>query len=53
MSRAGNEDLVDCRDHALAMPDVASGGMPMIADADMDASWPRQPLWRSGGSTVA
>jgi DNA-binding XRE family transcriptional regulator len=37
MSRADYEDLVDSRDHALAMRDVASGGMPMIADADMDA----------------
>lgn len=37
MSRADYEDLVDSRDHALAMRDVASGSMPMIADADMDA----------------
>jgi DNA-binding XRE family transcriptional regulator len=37
MSRVDYEDLVDSRDHALAMRDIASGSMPMIADEDMDA----------------
>jgi DNA-binding XRE family transcriptional regulator len=37
MSRADYEDLVDSRDHALAMRDIAAGNMPMIADEDMDA----------------
>jgi DNA-binding XRE family transcriptional regulator len=37
MSRAEYQDLVDSRDHALAMRDIATGSMPMIADEDMDA----------------
>lgn len=37
MSRADYEDLVDSRDHAIAMRDIAAGTMPMIADEDMDA----------------
>lgn len=37
MSRVEYQDLVDSRDHALAMRDIAAGNMPMIADEDMDA----------------
>jgi DNA-binding XRE family transcriptional regulator len=37
MSRADYEDLVDSRDHAIAMREIESGTMPMIAEADMDA----------------
>jgi DNA-binding XRE family transcriptional regulator len=37
MTRIDYENLVDSRDHALAMRDIASGNMPMIADEDMDA----------------
>lgn len=31
------ESLVDARDHAIAMREVAAGAMATIADADMDA----------------
>jgi DNA-binding XRE family transcriptional regulator len=37
MSRAEYQDLVDVRDYALAMRDLAAGTMPTISDADMDA----------------
>lgn len=37
MSRTEYEDLIDARDHALALRDIAAGTMPMIADDDMDA----------------
>jgi DNA-binding XRE family transcriptional regulator len=37
MSRAEYEDLVDARDHALALRDIASGNMPLLSDEDMDA----------------
>lgn len=37
MSRAEYQDLVDVRDHALAMRDLARGTMPTISEADMDA----------------
>jgi DNA-binding XRE family transcriptional regulator len=37
MSRAEYQDLVDSRDHALALRDIAAGNMPMIAEEDMDA----------------
>jgi DNA-binding XRE family transcriptional regulator len=31
------EDLIDTRDHALAMSAVRSGSMPTVPDADVDA----------------
>jgi DNA-binding XRE family transcriptional regulator len=31
------QDLVDIRDHVLAMRDMAAGNMPIISDEDMDA----------------
>jgi DNA-binding XRE family transcriptional regulator len=31
------EDLVDARDHALAMRDVATGAMETLTEAEMDA----------------
>lgn len=37
MSRAEYQDLVDVRDHVLAMRDLAAGTMPTISEADMDA----------------
>ena len=37
LSRAEYQDLVDTRDAALAMRDVASGAMPTVRDADVDA----------------
>ncbi len=37
LSRAEYQDLVDARDAAIAMRDVASGAMPTVADADVDA----------------
>ena len=37
LSRAEYKSLVDARDHAIAMRDVAAGAMAAIADADMDA----------------
>jgi DNA-binding XRE family transcriptional regulator len=36
MSRAEYEDLVDSRDHALALRDIASGNMPLIGEEEMD-----------------
>jgi DNA-binding XRE family transcriptional regulator len=37
MDRSEYENLIDARDHAIAMRDVASGNMPVISDNDMDA----------------
>jgi hypothetical protein len=37
MSRAEYEDLVDARDHAIAMWKIAVGDMLMIPDEEMDA----------------
>lgn len=37
MPRSEYEDLIDARDHAIAMRDVASGNMPVLSDDDMDA----------------
>ena len=37
LSRAEYQNLVDARDAALAMRDVASGTMPTVGDADVDA----------------
>jgi DNA-binding XRE family transcriptional regulator len=37
MTRAEYEDLVDSRDHALALRDMATGSMPLLSEADMDA----------------
>ena len=36
LTRAEYQDLVDARDHAIAMRDVASGALPTIPDAAMD-----------------
>ncbi len=37
LTRTECQDLIDARDAALAMCDVASGAMPTVADADVDA----------------
>jgi len=37
MSRAEYEDLIDARDHAIALRDMAAGSMPILNDDDMDA----------------
>lgn len=37
MGLAEYEDLVDSRDVALALRDIAAGTMPLIDEADMDA----------------
>jgi len=37
ITRAEDQDLIDARDAALAMRDVATGVMPTIPDADVDA----------------
>ena len=37
LTRAEYQNLIDVRDAALAMRDVASGAMPTVADADVDA----------------
>ena len=37
ISRAEYHDLIDIRDHMLAMRDMAAGTMPLINDEDMDA----------------
>ena len=43
------QDLIDARDHAMAMRDVAAGTLPTVADADVDA-WLAAPtplaFWR-------
>lgn len=36
LSRQAYEDLVDARDHALAMRDVAAGAMEVLSEAEMD-----------------
>ena len=37
LTRAEYEDLVDARDHAQAMRDIASGAMETLTDAEVDA----------------
>jgi transcriptional regulator with XRE-family HTH domain len=37
LSRAEYQDLIDVRDAALAMRDVASGVMPVLSEAEVDA----------------
>ena len=37
LTRAEYEDLVDARDAAMAMRDVASGVMPVLSEAEVDA----------------
>ncbi len=37
LSRAEYQDLVDARDAALAMRDVANGTMPVLSEAEVDA----------------
>ena len=37
LTRAEYQDLVDARDHAIAMREVATGLLPTIPDAEMDA----------------
>ncbi len=36
LSRAEYQDLIDVRDAAIAMRDVASGVMPVLSEADVD-----------------
>ena len=37
LTRAEYEDLIDVRDHALAMRDIAGGGMETLTGAEVDA----------------
>ena len=37
LTRTEYQDLVDARDHAIAMRDVATGAMETLADAELDA----------------
>jgi len=37
LTRQEYEDLIDARDHAVAMRDVATGAMETLSDAEMDA----------------
>jgi DNA-binding XRE family transcriptional regulator len=37
LSRGEYEDLVDARDHALAMRDVAAGRVPLLSGDEVDA----------------
>ncbi len=37
LTRADYEDLVDARDHALAMRDIASGAVETLTGAEVDA----------------
>jgi DNA-binding XRE family transcriptional regulator len=37
LTRQEYEDLIDSRDHAVAMRDVATGAMETLSDAEMDA----------------
>jgi DNA-binding XRE family transcriptional regulator len=37
LTRAEYEDLIDARDHAQAMRDIASGAMETVTDAGVDA----------------
>lgn len=37
LTRAAYEDLVDARDHALAMRDVATGAVEALTGAEVDA----------------
>ena len=49
LRRADYEDLIDARDHAQAMRDVATGAMETLSDAELDAYLAAQsPLafWR-------
>jgi DNA-binding XRE family transcriptional regulator len=49
LTRADYEDLIDARDHAQAMRDVATGAMETLSDAELDAYLAAQsPLafWR-------
>ena len=36
LTRTEYQDLIDARDHAVAMRDVASGTMETLSDADLD-----------------
>ena len=37
LTRAEYDDLIDARDHAVAMREVATGAMETLSDADVDA----------------
>ena len=37
LTRAEYEDLIDARDHALAMRDIASGAVETLSGAELDA----------------
>lgn len=37
LTRQEYEDLIDARDHAMAMRAVATGAMPTLSSADLDA----------------
>ena len=37
LTRAAYEDLIDARDHALAMRDIASGALETLTGAEVDA----------------
>ena len=37
LTRAEYEDLIDARDHAIAMRDIASGGVATLTGAEVDA----------------
>lgn len=37
LTHAEYQELVDARDHAVAMRDVATGAMPVLSEADVDA----------------
>ncbi|MEO8713677.1 MAG: helix-turn-helix transcriptional regulator [Acetobacteraceae bacterium] len=37
LSRREYEELVDARDHVMALRDVASGSMPTLTDDELDA----------------
>lgn len=37
LTRTEYQDLIDARDHAIAMRDVSSGTMPTVPEAEVDA----------------
>ena len=55
LTRAEYEDLIDARDHALAMRDIADGTIETLTGADVAAIWTKvlgRPIAYGGDDTV-
>lgn len=51
-SREEYEDLIDAREHAVAMAAHARGEDPGLTDAEMDAYLAARPHWSIGASVA-